>query len=313
MTPELLERLACPACRGPLRLEEGGNGTPQAGSLVCACAKRFPIRQGIPRFVGGDGYAQNFSFEWTRFSRTQLDSANGRSESAERFAQSLNFPLEELRGAWVLDAGCGMGRFVEVALQAGARVVGMDLSFAVDAAAANLRRFPNAHWVQADLFAPPFRDGAFDFVYSLGVLHHTPEPRRAFEGLVRLVRPGGRISITLYSGYNTVYVRSTNAWRRLTTRLPMPVLYGMSHLAVPYYHLCRLPVLGLGFQALWPISMHRSRQWRVLDTFDCYSPRYQSYHTHPEVFDWFAATGLTDVAVLKPGISLIGTRPCTSA
>jgi hypothetical protein len=72
-------------------------------------------------------------------------------------------------------------------------------------------------------------------------------------------------------------------------------------------------VLGLGFQALWPISMHRDRQWRVLDTFDCYSPRYQSYHTHPEVFDWFAAAGLTDVAVLKPGISFIGRRPCTSA
>ncbi len=45
------------------------------------------------------------------------------------------------------------------------------------------------------------------------------------------------------------------------------------------------------------------------DTFDLYSPRYQSYHTHHEVFRWFEGTGLERIKVCEPGISVIGQRP----
>lgn len=64
----------------------------------------------------------------------------------------------------------------------------------------------------------------------------------------------------------------------------------------------------LGCAAL-PICMHRSWRWRVLDTFDLYSPKYQSYHTHYEVFRWFEEAGLEEIRVREPGISLIGRRP----
>lgn len=311
MKEALLRLLACTHCRNGLTLkEEEFHGLEVlSGVLGCdGCGMTYPVVKGIPRFVPGDDYANNFSFEWNRFRTTQLDSANGRGESESRFQRSLDFPLKALRGMQVLDAGCGMGRFAEVALKYGATVVGMDLSLAVDAAAQNLRVHPNAQFVQADLFALPFRDETFDLVYSLGVLHHTPDPRRAFLGLVKLLRKGGKISATLYSGYNKVYVRSTNFWRRILTRLPTPVLYRLSHLAIPYYYLCRLPLLGLAFQAVFPISMHPDREWRVLDTLDCYSPTYQSYHTHYEVFAWFREAGLTEIGILEPGISLIGTR-----
>lgn len=303
--------LACTNCRNDLTFkEEELHGLEiVSGILSCdGCGRTYPVVDGIPRFVPGDDYASSFSFEWNRFRTTQLDSANGRGESESRLRASLDFPVEGLRGILVLDAGCGMGRFAEVALKYGATVVGMDLSLAVDAASQNLGVHHNAHFVQADLFALPFPDETFDLVYSLGVLHHTPDPRRAFLRLVKLVKKGGKISVTLYSGYNKVYIRSTNFWRRILTQLPTPVLYRLSHLAIPYYYLCRIPVLGIAFQAFFPISMHQNREWRVLDTLDCYSPTYQSYHTHYEVFGWFKEAGLTEIAVLEPGISLIGTR-----
>ena len=49
--------------------------------------------------------------------------------------------------------------------------------------------------------------------------------------------------------------------------------------------------------------------WRLLDTFDCYTPQYQFYFTHSEVHRWFRDAGLVEIAVLEPGISFIGTRP----
>jgi SAM-dependent methyltransferase len=307
MTDVLLELLACPTCQGALRA--GPRGT-ASDTLDClGCGLTVPVVNGIPRFVQTDGYAGSFSVEWTRFSRTQLDSATGGRRSEQRFQQSFDWPLAELRGKVVLDAGCGMGRFAEVAARYGATVIGVDLSYAVDAAARNLTGWDRVAFVQADLRRLPFRKAAFDVIYSLGVLHHTPNPRATFSGLVELLKPGGRISVTVYSGYNRVYIGSTELWRRLTTKLPTHWVYALSRLAIPLYHVYRLPLVGWLGKVLWPISLDENPEWRVLDTFDCYTPRYQFYATHHEVYQWFREAGLTQIGVLEPGVSLIGTRP----
>lgn len=304
MNDHLSAILRCLFCSGSFSRISGN------GQLMCQdCKRHVPIHNDIPRFVGSDGYVNNFSFEWHRFRRTQLDSASGLFESRRRFEQSLDGPLSHLQGKLILDAGCGSGRFAEVALQAGGRVVGVDLSFAVDAARQNLKSWKNFSLLQADILNLPLKQGSFDFIYSLGVLHHTPNPKAGFLNLVQLLKPDGKISITLYSGYNKVYIRSTEWWRRVTTRLPSRVVLGLSSLAVPLYYLYRIPIVGWMGQAVFPISMHPKAAWRVLDTFDCYTPKYQFYHTHPEVFRWFEEAGLINIKVLEPGISLIGTKP----
>jgi SAM-dependent methyltransferase len=234
------------------------------------------------------------------------------ARSEERFQENLDVPLESFKGKLVLDAGCGMGRFAEVVAKYGATVVAVDLSYAVDAAATNLSRWEHAHVLQADLRRLPLRQGVFDFVYSLGVLHHTPDPRATFNNLLPFIKPGGRISITLYSRYNTVYVISTTLWRWLTRRLPGKLVYAMSHLAIPLYHLYRIPLLGLIGKGMWPISMDPDPQWRLLDTFDCYTPRYQFSYTHPEVYRWFHEGNLQQLQARGPGVSFIGTRAAES-
>ncbi len=311
MLKAVLEFMVCPTCRAELKPESPPLGeSMEVGTLSCkGCGSGFPVIGGVPRFVKSDDYVRSFSDEWTRFCTTQLDSARGWKLSEERLKKNFDFSLEDFRGALVLDAGCGMGRFAEIVCNYGGTVFATDLSYAVDAAEKNLDRWKSAHVIQTDLRELPFREGIFDFIYSLGVLHHTPDPRRAFESLVRFLRPGGKISITLYSGYNRLYVRSTDLWRRVTTKLPRRLVYLLCHLAVPLYYLYRIPVLGQIGNALWPISMQPDSEMRVLDTFDCYTPQYQFYHTHFEVYQWFRDAGLTDIKVLEPGVSFLGTRP----
>ena len=308
MTKDLVKILECPHCRGDISL--AAPMTNGVGQLICSeCKKTTPIRRGIPRFAATDSYTASFSDEWNRFRTTQLDSHNRSGESEERFRQSWDEPLEHLRGKRVLDGGCGMGRFAEVALRHGAHVVGVDLSYAIDAARENLKSWQPLDLLQADLLSLPLKPASFDFIYSLGVLHHTPDPKQGLLNLVRLLKPSGKISITLYAGYNRVYMRSAERWRRLTTRLPRRAVYLLSTLAVPLYYLYRLPLIGAVGQGIFPISMHPKAAWRVLDTFDCYTPRYQSYHTHFEVFRWFQEAGLKEIRVLEPGISMQGTKP----
>lgn len=283
-------------------------GELSTGELRCTNGHTFPITRGVPRFVGDDAYTSSFSYEWTRFRKTQLDSFTGRTDTKDRLQASLNFPLEQLEGKLVLDAGCGMGRFAEVVHRYGGQYVGLDYSFAVDAAYANCGQFNGVHFVQGDIFQPPFEEESFDLVMSLGVLHHTPSPHDAFGRLTRLVKPGGHLSVTVYDAGNKVYVANSRFWRRFTTRMPKRLLHVLSHAAGPLYYLWTLPVLGGLLRSMAFISLERDWRWRVLDTFDWYSPRYQSWHTHHEVFGWFKENGFREVEVLAPSVSQIGRK-----
>jgi len=303
MKSELLQWLGCPKCGSSLTVvpNQREDEVIREGVMKCSgCGSTYGIDGYVPRFVESESYVSSFGFEWLQFRRTQLDSINGRMESEERLKQSADFPLTDFEGKLVLDAGCGMGRFMEVALKYGATVVGVDMSHSVEAAFENVGLQSRAHIIQADLSRLPLKKGIFDFIYCLGVLHHTHAPKDIFSQLVDNLKPGGKISITLYSGYNKVYVSSTNMWRRFTKLMPQWALYYLSYLSVPLYYLYRIPVLGLPFQGIFPISMHSNPEWRILDTFDCYSPRYQSFHTHFEVYQWFKESGLKNIGVLTP-------------
>src|SRR2546426_12242274 len=131
-------------------------------------------------------------------------------------------------GRRVLDAGCGKGRHLRLAAAFGAKeVIGVDLGPTVDAAAQNTADLDIVHVVQGDLTRPPFRLESVDLIYSIGVLHHLPEPEAGFRALSPLLVPGGRFVAWLYA-------REGNGWglalvdpaRRLPGRPPPPPASG---------------------------------------------------------------------------------------
>jgi ubiquinone/menaquinone biosynthesis C-methylase UbiE/uncharacterized protein YbaR (Trm112 family) len=302
--------LACPVCKRDLKAEAASSRTQDidTGSLRCENGHSYPIVRGIPRFVSSDGYAANFGFEWNRHNLTQLDTAT-KHESEETFIEKTGFRPGDLKGKLVLDVGCGMGRFSEVASRWGATVVGVDLTSAVDAAHANLAGRDNVHLGQADVFALPFRDETFDLIFSIGVLHHTPGTRAAFDQLPRLLKRGGRIAVWVYSDEMRPWARPATLYRHVTTRLPKRVLYAMCHIAIPWYHLNKTPGINRVTRRLLPISGHQDAEWRVLDTFDWYSPKYQWMHNQLEVRSWFESHGLVSLTPLSFPVSMQGMRP----
>jgi SAM-dependent methyltransferase len=267
------------------------------------------VVRGVRRFVESEHYSGSFGYQWNRFARTQLDSANGTTRSRDAFVERTTWPLNALAGKRVLDAGCGMGRFAEVCADAGAEVYGIDLSSAVDAASANLGARANVAICQADILSPPFQPGSFDFIYSLGVLHHTPDTRQAFESLVPLLRPGGSMAIWVYWDRLARVMPGSELLRPLTSRLPKPLLLSLCRVAVPLYHVHRLGALGMVTSAILPTSMDPDPEWRVLDTFDWYSPRFQWKHSEPEVRRWFSEAGFTDLSSSTLPVGVSGRKP----
>ena len=280
--------LRCPSCRGTLTSIDG------PPRLDCKdCGASYPIVDGIPR-LAGEGYVASFGRQWNRY-----DVARDEEDEAT-FRVKTGVDPRDLAGKLVLDAGCGGGRYARLAGRHGARVVGVDLSDAVEKAATLCADLPDVDIVQADLLDLPLAEGRFDIAFSIGVLHHSPDPRRAFAEVARRVRPGGRLSVWLYRRNTPPQEWLNDGLRALTTRLPARVL---EPLCAGVSVLGGVPVLNRTLNKLANFSNHPDWTLRVCDNFDWYAPRYQSHHTVEELQGWFAAEGFDDLDVLPPARS----------
>lgn len=213
-------------------------GEIMAGELRCACST-FPIIRGVPRMIYGATDATNwktaerFGEEWRQFSML----------TPEYEAQFLSW-IEPVKPDFfvnkvVLDAGCGKGRHMVQALKFGANeVIGVDLSHAVDTAFMHVGTDPRVHIIQADLFHLPLKQ-VFDYAYSIGVLHHTPDPKRAFDCVVEKVKSNGAISAWVYGREgNDWIIYLINPLRKLTAHIPLSITK-----AIAYIFTCVLTVL----------------------------------------------------------------------
>lgn len=300
---DLAEFLQCPSCGLSLTLT--------SDVFTCdGCGLEAPVVRDIARFVGSEAYAESFGYQWGTFRTTQLD-RESEDESAVTFREKTGIDPIDLRGKRVLDVGCGMGRFAEVCARSGAQVIGVDLSAAVEPAAENLREFPDCRIVQADIFDLPFAEETFDVIYSIGVLHHTPDTKEAFLRLPRLLAPGGQIAIWVYSAERQDLLASglKYTYRRITPMLDHKLLLKLSRAAIPLYSIHTQPGIGFVTRKILPTSMHADPEWRVLDTFDDYSPRYRWRHTYDEVLSWFAQAKLTEIETLEPRVAVRGRKP----
>jgi len=238
MKEKLLEYLACPLCRGTLRCEitQISADFPWKeildGSLHCRqCQKAYPIRAGIPRLIPDQQVEEvqktvdGFGYEWNKFNRQIADTYMSQQQNFYDFIHPVTAGFFE--GKRVLDAGCGMGRFLKLGAEFGStEIIGVDLSATVDAAYGNTCRLPNAHVVQGDILRLPFKT-CFDYIFSVGVLQFLPEPRRGFQELTRLPHSflyliSCMLGAVLFAGLNIVY-RPANEWKilkKIGPRLP---------------------------------------------------------------------------------------------
>ncbi len=316
MQIELLEKLRCPLTRQQLVLSGDVPSQVIDGMLTSEDgSQQYPIRGGIPRFVPESNYADSFGLQWNKFRKTQLDSYSGQPISADRFWNATGWNPDVMKNKWVMDAGCGAGRFAEIALSSGANVVALDYSSAVDACWANLRDHANLHVIQGDIYALPFAPETFDFVYSLGVLQHTPDVKAAFAALPPLLIPGGQLCADFYWNRLQTMMNPKYLLRPITKRMDQNKLFAMLEQVLPALlwwsrKLSQIPVIGklskriipvVDYRGVYPLSESQLKEWALLDTFDMLSPTYDNPQSKAGVTKFFQQGNLEQVEVFHWG------------
>jgi ubiquinone/menaquinone biosynthesis C-methylase UbiE/uncharacterized protein YbaR (Trm112 family) len=322
----LLKILVCPSCHLSLGVERrfsSDEGELLEGSLKCeTCGKTYPVTNGIPRFVEPDNYADSFGYQWNLFRKEQVDSHNDTTLSADRFWAETGWKDRDLSGKWMLDAGCGAGRFLDISSTSGADVVGIDISSAIDAAKANLEGRENVHFVQASIYELPFRPETFDLTYCIGVIQHTPDPRQSLRSIAAVLKQGGDLAVTIYPRKPWTKLFSKYWLRPVTKRMSkekllkaikalMPVVFPLTDI------LFRMPFLGRVFMFAIPVanyvnekqlSREQRYSWAILDTFDMLSPAYDQPMTEAEAQAPLIESGIAAKRLDNPGLNLVGKK-----
>jgi uncharacterized protein YbaR (Trm112 family)/ubiquinone/menaquinone biosynthesis C-methylase UbiE len=347
MKPEFLEWLCCPECEGRVEAEAftSSDNEIEEGSLRCAeCARVYPIVNGIPRMLPdalahetrrhhADFFARHaramtpflarcrsgpsdrwwtaeartltsYSYQWRKFKQMF-------PHWEEVFRESIKPVTPEFfRDKTGLDGGCGFGRSLYYAASYGARMIGLDLSEAIEAARDNTRHLPNVHLVQGDIFHPPVRRRTLDFVYSIGVLHHLPDPKAGFLSLTRLLKPGAPMFIWVYLRGRGRQIAAFTAMRAVSTRLPLRLLNVLC-LALasvqwvgwiwPYRLLRRLP-LTRRLADRMPFTFYSRYPFRTLHTdwFDGLSVPLVHYYKPEAIAEWYREGRLQGVRIDGP-------------
>jgi SAM-dependent methyltransferase/uncharacterized protein YbaR (Trm112 family) len=346
MKLRLLDILACPWCGQPF--EARSYDTPAdptritEGVLLSGCGRRLPIVRGIPRiienaaelfpeFVGRhaadfpnapqgpanksrtdvaiEKTRKSFGYQWTVFREMVID-------FRENFFYYIH-PLDEkfFKGRLGLDMGCGFGRHIYNAAVFGAEMVGVDLSDAIESTAENTRELDNVHLIQADVYHLPFKPGVFDFAYSIGVLHHLPDPERGYQSLLPIVKPGGAVFIWVYSKKRAVVNSILEAARAITTRVPPKVQQALSFafaavdwcvFIVPYRIASKVPGLGALVRKL-PLPrlrVYTRYPFQVVyaDWFDRFAAPIRFYYDENDLAGWIGRAKLTRTAISPTGL-----------
>jgi SAM-dependent methyltransferase len=291
--------LECLNCKNPLFLEKDQH-------RCSNCRALFPIVDNVPRFVPSENYAGSFGLQWNRFEKTQVDSNLQTNRSEKRFVEETSWDSNSLKNKFVLDAGCGAGRFSEIALKFGANLIAVDFSTAVDTAEKNLGRGSKLV-IQADLANLPIQSNSLDYIYCIGVLQHTRNPDVIVKELIRCLKVDGELTLTFYENSSWhVKFYSKYLVRPITKRLPPQLLLNCLRVTSTIWFpvtdwLFRLPrPLSRLFRFLIPIANYVEFEYHtkadainesILDTFDMLSPAYDRPIKKSTISKWVRDSG----------------------
>ncbi|MBI9087696.1 MAG: class I SAM-dependent methyltransferase [Desulfobacterium sp.] len=318
--------------------------------ITVSDSKSFPIINNIPRFVSKEFYEQenqnphslkdkesqtasSFGNKWQdkTFANDGVNNEFARNRLLEQFLAMLGLQSESDlinllgRSTKTLNGGCGVA-WSEYLFNPNLNCERhcIDISLAVEAAYKNTKHLPNVTISQASILEIPYPEEFFDIVYSAGVVHHTPNPKKATQELGKRVKKGGILGIYIYNKKPFLREMTDHKLRDITTKMSFEECLDFSN---------KISLLGKSLQNLTDKDLIIEKDIPLLDikagtykiqqffydhfikcwynenlpieysdlcNLDWYHPEYASHHDKDEVVSWFKEIGFNNIQCIQP-------------
>lgn len=208
--------------------------------------------------------------------------------------------LDDFRGKCVLEAGCGGGQHTGFVAPYASQVVAVDLN-SIEVARMRNSEATNVEFVEADISEMSL-GARFDIVISVGVIHHTDDPEKTVENLIKHVKPGGRLIVWVYSKEgNWVAENIVEAGRKLflrncSTASLLRLAQVMSALMyIPIYTVYLFPFKFLPYYEYFCNFRKLTFRRNTLNVFDKLNAPQVQFMDRSRVSKWFENSQFTDV------------------
>lgn len=325
--------LVCPNCSSSLKLisKHKLKDWILDGKLVCKnikCAREYFIDKGLAKLIlfkytDEKNVAFSFGFEWKAHhdGRIERETLFGRSEEEELayFFKATSLKPQDLKGKLILDAGCGSAKLTRLISRFSPRYIfGVDIHSALNELVKFCRDNNICDVIQADIYNLPFPPETFDIIWCNGVLHHTPDPKEAFNQLAKYVKPNGLLYVWVYDSFFSPYKFIKNIFRMIGfDRIPHNYLFKLCQILTlisciihPIYRVITIPLLLFlkNSKRFTNTLRKRSNAEFLMTWFDALSPKYESRHTKKEVTEWFKGNGFIDLKYYDYQIGICGRK-----
>ncbi|HEY6502873.1 MAG TPA: class I SAM-dependent methyltransferase [Chitinophagaceae bacterium] len=255
---------------------------------------------------------RSFGDEWEKFESFE-------QEDLERTAAMYFDILAEKhlnKNTYAMDMGCGTGRWTKMIADKVDFVEAVDPSSAIFVADRLLKNTPNVRLTQASVDTLPFEDDTFDFVMSIGVLHHIPDTQKAMSDCVSKVKRGGFFYTYLYYSLDNrgfffrLLFAASNLVRMLVSKLPAGVKkFVCDVLAILFY----MPFVWLGrlfkmmglkkLAAKLPLSIYQEQPFYIIrnDSLDRFGTKLEQRFSKKQVEEMMIKAGLHEI-IVSPGM-----------
>jgi SAM-dependent methyltransferase len=245
---------------------------------------------------------EGFGDEWQHFDRVDVADYDQMVEDYFHIFPWDCIPAD----AEGFDLGCGTGRWAKY-VSAKVKVLHcIDASLeALQVAQTNLGEIPAVKFHHASVEAIPLQDTSADFGYSLGVLHHVPDPAAGLRACVHKLKPGAPFLLYLYFAFDNKPKWYRQLWllselvRKIISRAPHTLRFTLSQILayLVYWPLSRfariLEMLGMGVDSV-PLAYYRDKSMYVLrtDALDRFGTRLEHRFTKIEIEQMMRSSGL---------------------
>lgn len=248
----------------------------------------------------------SFGEEWNKFD--EFSSEEIQNAGDQYF--DIVTTKELNKNSYVLDLGCGSGRWTKYMADKCKFIEAVDPSEAIFSAAKTYGKLSNVRYTQAGVETIPFPDNTFDFAISLGVLHHIPDTGAAIKSFVKKIKPNGFALIYLYYAldnrgflYKFIFNAST-LLRRVISSMPATIKQFICDLIAVFIY---LPFIGLtklvkvlfggNLYMKIPLAYYRDKSWNIIrnDSLDRFGTPLEQRFSKQQISEMLENAGMTVV------------------